>query len=343
MSDIYKIISFDQWKIEVNVTVTRLYYSKFIVENTLSQCYRNYKLYCDNMPENEKVFFDNFEINPICCNVSSIGLCKDGSYPTKVCFLFAGKYINKPDEIIWNVEELIAHNFEDDRPDSRITIGNFQFDFQNPDSEFADMPENIPEGFLCINAWVEEMPWLLNEKSENILIYPLKVWQIFRRIQSIFENKRLVKKNIEEIKNNLIYQFKLLEISYELMQEKEIKRFINKWLLAFSPTNVKMRDIRKICLPTSKNYLWHLFSNNFLIAAETENSAKYYDAIDHDDCIGFLNYEKIGFKIKNSNKLTSDIINKFYDIIITDSNMQWTYVHTHELYFGPYFYNRINK
>jgi len=63
----------------------------------------------------------------------------------------------------------------------------FQFDFQNPDAVFKIIPENMPDGFICIRIWIEALPWLLDEECDTKMYYPPKWWQISK---PYFYNKK---------------------------------------------------------------------------------------------------------------------------------------------------------
>lgn len=69
-----KRLHFGEWEIEVDVVATKQYYNNFFVANKESQCYRNYKVFCETLTEEESGFFRAFGIQPPCCNVMTIGL-----------------------------------------------------------------------------------------------------------------------------------------------------------------------------------------------------------------------------------------------------------------------------
>ena len=81
------------------------------------------------------------------------------------------------------IEQLVENDFVDERPDPCIHIGAFEFDFQREDSPFSIFPENMPEGFICIRFWCEEMKWLLSETPEVMMYEPPRFWEIGKRIR----------------------------------------------------------------------------------------------------------------------------------------------------------------
>lgn len=53
-----------------------------------------------------------------------------------------------------------------------------------------------------------------------------------------------------------------------------------------------------------------------------------------------LNYEKVGFVLRNTKEITANELDECNDVIITGKNFDWAYVHTHEQQCGPYYYNK---
>jgi len=86
-----KILKFGEWEIEVDIDLTKKYYDSFTVAENDSQSYRNYYEFCKNLTEEETEFFQDFGINPSCCNILSVGLTKEKYYPSSGSYCFIGK------------------------------------------------------------------------------------------------------------------------------------------------------------------------------------------------------------------------------------------------------------
>ena len=220
-----KRLAFGKWEIETDLELTKEYYNNFTVAENDSQCYRNYHEFCKNMTDDEKGFFQAFGIDPLCCNVMSIGLTKEKYYPLSGSYYFAGKYIKKPEEIVMTIEELAEKDFIDDRPDPRVYIGRYQFTFMDSDSLFARIPEDTPEGFLCVEFFSEEMPWLLDEKSEQKLYYPPRPWQIVKKIKERIRNNKENENWRQEIKDQLTRLFDTHNINYLVITQTQIIKY----------------------------------------------------------------------------------------------------------------------
>jgi hypothetical protein len=92
------------------------------------------------------------------------------------------------------------NDFVDERPDPRINIGLFELDFQCEDHTFSDIPDDIPEGFICVRFWCENMRWLLNEKPEDDMVmyeFP-RWWEIGRIIKESLAAKKQGMLDLEE-------------------------------------------------------------------------------------------------------------------------------------------------
>ena len=95
-----------------------------------------------------------------------------------------------------------------------------------------------------------------------------------------------------------------------------------------------------MCFPSGGyyNFLWHVFSYELAACEEGARAMAAYEATGHREFVLLMNMEQIAFVVRNGRKLPANIINKYDDIIVTDMDFQWTYVHTHESQCGPYFY-----
>jgi hypothetical protein len=334
-------LNFGDWEIEVDVVATKQYYINFLIADKDSQCYRNYKAFCDTLTEDESGFFQAFGIEPSCCNVITMGLTKEKYYPTSGDYCFVGRYIKKPEEIGMTIEELVEKEFVDDRPDPAVYVGRYKFTFMDYDSLFARIQEDTPNGFLCIEFFSEEIPWLLDEKPMEKQYYPPRPWQIIKKINERIRQKKEKVEWLMEIKNQLVQVFDKHQIKYTEMSESELKEYMNCWFEEIVPKE-KQKDARYHCFSTRKYncYLWHAFSYGDTPSIEEENAKTEFNNTKREEAVLILNYEKVGFILKNSKEIIADELDEFNDVIITGKDFDWAYVHTHEEQCGPYFYNK---
>ena len=337
-----EVLRFGEWKIEVDIEKTKRYYDTFSVADENAQCYRNYAAFCNDLLDEEKTFFGSFGIQMSCCNVMSIGLTDDKRYPTGGGYYFAGKFLEQPEEMIMTVDEFAEKGFVDDRPDPRVYIGRYHFTFMDPDSLFARIPEGTPEGFLYMEFFLEDIPWLLNEKPELTMFYPPKPWQLFKKLHLKLRQRKENNEYIDELRDSLIKLFQNKQIQFSEMPKSSLKKYMKTWVVSIVP-KAHHAEARKHCFSNRKytNYLWQVFSYGDAPSIQGDRAKA---ELEHNGLLGeavvILNYEKIGFILENCQGITADELDEFNDIVITGKNFDWSYVHTHEVYCGPYFFQR---
>jgi len=337
------IVEYGNWIIDVDLNKTRDYCKNYLSPDQ-NQIYMNYKKYCESMPEEEKNFFDSFGIDPLCCQPETIGITEEKTVPISVYFYVAGKYLKCHEEEVISVEELAANNFIDEREDPRVCIGLFQFDFQNPDAVFKIIPENMPDGFICIRIWIEALPWLLDEECDTKMYYPPKWWQISKRLKEAKQSQRSQLEYKNEVKSALETDFTKNKILYKQLSQQDVKQLFIEWINRFIPSTRK-KDIKEHMIYRNKrcsNYLWHAFSYDVLPTETSENAPLCYSDIQKKRCFVLLINEQVAYIIDNTANLDVSVLNKYNDILMFDSDFTWVYCHTHEEYCGPYFYNKKN-
>ncbi|MBR3766668.1 MAG: DUF4275 family protein [Clostridia bacterium] len=333
-------VQYGDWKIAVDIDKTKQYYNTY--EKNNNQANRNFAEYCKDLTAEEKAFFKAFGIDPLCCEIEHIGADKKGNFPCGGYFLVCGKYLEYPLEELTTIEELAENDFIDERPDSRVDIGIFQFDFQCEDYEIKDIPEDIPEGFICIRFWCEEMKWLLPEKPEEMMYEPPRFWEIHKIIKEKIDNKKQQVLDLEETKAEFLCFFENLNIKAQLLGKQEIKEYKTEWVNKFAPADANVKEIKKLCLDSRKYtpFLWHIFSFEFL-NCETEDTAKnLFNQENKNKCVLVNNVDDIAFQLENAENISAELLEQFVDVTITASDFSWTYTKTHEGMCGPYFYKK---
>lgn len=308
---------FGEWIIEVNIEATKEHYKILQLyfsdvpsyrKYATNQCYRNYTAYCNTMPSEEKYFFNKLGIAPEYSRVLGFRIDKECDFFVQGNYFVIGSFIRKPADTIWN-----------EQPD--ICIGKFQFTVLHPEWLSPSILGNIPEQSVCIHFRATGIPWLLDEE------YKLKYYEFPTNMDINHTTK---------IKNDLRNVLKNISSNYREMSEKETMDFVRQWFERVVPAD-KSEEAKKRCFssPIVNNLLWHAFS--FVPCEKESHAVNMYDSLGHNDFVLLMNSEKIGFIVKNGHGLTSNIINAYNDIVITDINFRWTYVHTHESMCGPYF------
>ncbi len=333
-------VQYGDWKIAVDIDRTKKHYNTY--EKNDNQANRNFAEYCKDLTVAEKAFFDAFGIDPTCCEIEHIGADKKGNFPCGGYYLVCGKYLEYPPEELITIEELAENNFIDERPDPRVDVGMFQFDFQYEDHTINNIPEDIPEGFICIRFWCEEMKWLLSEKPEEMMYEPPRFWEIHKIIKEKIDNKKQQVLDLEETKSEFLCFFENLNIKAQLLDKKEIKEYRTEWINKFAPADANIKEIKKLCLDSRKYtpFLWHIFSFEFL-NCETEEKAKtMFNQENKGTCVIVSNIDDIAYCLGNAENITAELLEQLVDVTITASDFSWTYAKTHEDMCGPYFYKK---
>lgn len=329
-----RILQYGEWKIAVDIEKTKQFYENYKKNDT--QANRNFAKYCEKLSNEEQEFFNSFAITPECCEIEHIGVSKEGDFPCGGYYLVCGKYLEYPPENIITAEELAENDFIDERPDQRIQIGLFQFDFQVDSYQFNEIPENIPEGFICIRFWCEEMKWLLHENPEEIMYEPPHFWELHKIIKEKIEEKKQCSLDLEKSKRKFIETFEKLNIQFYSLSKKELKKYIKQWYKAFSPTDENSASFKTM----STLFLWYFFSNNLLDCISNKDADILFDKENKSCCVIISNGENIAYILKNAQNLTAEILEQFVDVTVTAEDFSWTYSKTHESTCGPYFYKK---
>lgn len=288
------------------------------------------------------IFFDAFGITPECCEIIHYGVSRKGEFPCGGYYLVCGKYLEYPPEFPAISEEPGVKVFVDDHFSNHIRIGMFDFDFRVDEYEIKDIPENMPEGFICINFWCDDMKWLLPEKPD-IKMYELpQFWEVNRIIKEKIDTRKYKRQRMEESKQTCAEAFNNAGIEFSPISEMKLKKYKKQWVKTFAPDDGNMKKIKNQCLHNRKfgTYLWHMFSYKFLDCQEEDDAMTSFDNEKKSSCVVVFNCEDIAYIIKSAEKLSSDFLEEFLDVTVTSDDFSWTYTKTHEGYCGPYFYKK---
>ncbi len=335
-----RTVQYGEFEISVDIEKTREYYRNYEISDT--QANRNFAKYCEALSDEEREFFDAFAIDPVCCDIEHIGVSKNGDFPCGGYYFVCGEYIKFPPEQLLTIEELTENDFTDDRPDPRIDIGLFQFDFQCAEYACSDIPEDMPEGFICIRFWCENMKWLLDEEPEVHMYEPPHFWEIRRVLKERRERREQEKTDLEEAKKDFCRAVENIHTQFHIFDKKEVRAYQKAWVDAFSPSAESRRKIKKLCVSRRRftPFLWHMFSYEFLPCKEKEEARTAYFKTDRGGCVLFDNIYRLACHLENGAALTPEVLDEFVDVTVTADDFSWTYSKTHEEYCGPYFYKK---
>jgi predicted nucleic acid-binding protein len=143
-----------------------------------------------------------------------------------------------------------------------------------------------------------------------------------------------------------VRQIKLLKEKGILVSKLKNKQneLRKKWEEKFTNTLSKSQK-RKIYF---HQHLWHVFSYKKLPCLEEELAAEAFGKIKKDICYIFYQDNEDVLLLENARSLKAeDIIHEIDcyidDVYVMDKDFSWTYIHTHEQFCGPYFFQTIDK
>lgn len=88
-----------------------------------------------------------------------------------------------------------------------------------------------------------------------------------------------------------------------------------------------------------EQFKWHIFSYNKLSALQADQARASFNQQEKDTAYVLFQYENRAYRLENASLLKAEDLDvDSSDVYIFDEQRRWTYVHTHELQCGPYFY-----
>ncbi len=176
--------------------------------------------------------------------------------------------------------------------------------------------------------------WILKELQKINLIHDeaeksLRYQQIYAIIEKVDDY------------NNYIFNYE-----YEQKRQKIINRGVlfiplvnhsgikSNWSKIFA-ASVSSKEKKEIYYDS---YRWHIFSFEKVLALTGTKARQAFNKCKKEKVFIFYQHKKEAYQIDHANFLKSSDFDDDYDIYLFDAVNQWTYVHTHEMQCGPYFY-----
>ena len=173
-----------------------------------------------------------------------------------------------------------------------------------------------------------------------------KELQRIRNLNDKQEQERLFQliDKIIEIRNEYeyqIYEYKTARL-YEDMKTRGIeykKSNINSSILKSAwedkfTNGLTMKDKEEIYFDS---YMWHIFSYEKREAKIGSKARQAFNRVKKNEVYCFFQNDENAFCIFNAGLLKASDLDHLDDVYIVDSEMKWTYVHTHESACGPYY------
>lgn len=311
-----KILTLSEYKILADADATKLYYKSAKVSD--SQVQRNLALYCEQLPAEEKHFFDSFGIDPAKCEIRSSGFA-GGHIDFEGYYLAAGYITEVP---------------KDSRQDGfyrsmSVKVGAFTVELIPSDRFSKHYPIDIPEGFFCIDVKYERMPRLLSDAYESTSFS-------FEYLTKA-EKKKVFgadyASRIEDfLKENGIKACKLTQ--------KEYKVYINKWFDVLTYDCIEPYDAEKLrqkCHQGSAQ-LWNVF---FMIvnAFCNHDADRNFDKRCKGACTLVSTADNCAYIIEDGSRLTADLLSGFRNVTIIADDFLWVYARPFDIMTDSYYWD----
>lgn len=140
---------------------------------------------------------------------------------------------------------------------------------------------------------------------------------------------------------SFIYDYKIARLHEDMrargieLKTSTIDRSVlkSKWEDRFA-NGLKSKDKKEIYFDS---YMWHIFSYERKESRIGSKAKQAFNKVKKTEVYGFFQNEDKAFYINNAELLKASDLDHLDDVYIVDSDMKWTYIHTHELQCGPYF------
>ncbi len=145
---------------------------------------------------------------------------------------------------------------------------------------------------------------------------------------------------INEYNNHLsVYDYtlkkqKIIDRGVTFMPLTNSRTIKASWSKLFA-TTVSSIDKKQIGY---ESYKWHIFSFHKVNALSNTKARQAFNKCKKEKVYVFYQHKEEAYYIENPWLLKSSDFDTEDDIYIFDMNNKWTYVHTHEIDCGPYFY-----
>ncbi len=173
----------------------------------------------------------------------------------------------------------------------------------------------------------------------------------FEKIRAIPDEAERNKQEemLQEIFDKLIdWDNYLHEYEYKQHCQEVLSRGVKATSLDWQTVAAQWDDLFAAKMPQAvrdeihyEQFKWHIFSYEELHALHREDAQSAFDQQKKDTAYVLFQYENRAYRLENASLLKSEDLEQGYtytDYYIFDEQRRWTYVHTHELQCGPYFY-----
>lgn len=171
----------------------------------------------------------------------------------------------------------------------------------------------------------------------------------FEKIRAISDDAERNKQEemLQEIFDKIIdWDVYVAEYEYEQHCKEVLARGVKATPLTWQTVADKWDELFATNVPQAAReeihygqFKWHLFSYKKLSALQTDEARTAFNQQEKDTVYVLFQYENRAYRLENASLLKAEDFDiDSSDVYIFDTKRHWTYIHTHEFYCGPYFY-----
>ncbi len=333
--------------LEIDGEATRAYYAKR--RGALCRCRtcRSFRSYLrKGLTQEEAAFFEALSIAPDCltgCRATVFGGNETIRASGRV--FVAGHFAQPPDPSPGDFDAV--RKWIDTLGGE---VGRLHFFLRNPRGYGPwKPPKGFPEPSIQIDISAA-IPWSRFRRVQFGAHVRPKRWQWIKRIKEYTRSQYRGRKSYARFQKRIADSLTERGIAFAAQSPRWARKYRRMWFEAFVPPQHQDR-MRRHCLIGDKKrfdksyprerphvYLWHAFSGGRVPAYRYEAAGEAFNFVQKQG--GVLLFDDVppyAFHLPDCTNIDLDFLNNQADIYLTDEHFGWTYVHTHEAYFGPYF------
>ncbi len=171
----------------------------------------------------------------------------------------------------------------------------------------------------------------------------------FEKIRAIPDEAERSKQEemLQEIFDKIIdWDLYVSEYEYKQHCQEVLSRGVKAISLDWQTAAAQWDDLFAAKMPQAvrdeihyEQFKWHIFSYNKLSALQADQARASFNQQEKDTAYVLFQYENRAYRLENASLLKAEDLDvDSNDVYIFDEQRRWTYIHTHELQCGPYFY-----
>jgi len=142
------VVKFGEWVIFLDEDMTKALYAD--MPESYTDASLKYSGVCENLTNDEWKFFEALCIKPKCCDVTVQTDTKGRSSLVGKYYVY-GSFLKCPEDDVTLVDDFVARDLRYTPRDNSVYVGGYKFRFQSPLHLANTIPEDMPDGCICLD------------------------------------------------------------------------------------------------------------------------------------------------------------------------------------------------